>query len=288
VLFPNGLVSPRNSSSSPAGATTCSSLAVRGTFDDCQAHGEAGLRIRRCASQFELSSANSINLGRCCRRRCTTPRQPRSSGAARRAAVVRDAERQSRQRRGLLWARHLGLPIGEVVLAHNANRPVTDYLGAATGSRAERRDARVGDGRRQSEQHGAPAGAVSGPIDCHTRRKCRPAASTMRDPRAHSRPIRRRYGQVWCPHTATAAEAWARLPEASGAKPLVHRRDRASGQVRRDRRAADRPRGRRAAGAACAVRPAVAFHRNRTRAAGAARRCSRAECRSSPSAATGS
>ena len=27
-----------------------------------------------------------------------------------------------------LWARELGLPIGDIVLAHNANRTVPDYL----------------------------------------------------------------------------------------------------------------------------------------------------------------
>ncbi len=62
-----------------------------------------------------------------------------------------------------LWARKLGLPIGDIVLAHNANRTVPDFLDSGEWQpRAEHRDAGLGHGRRQSEQHGAPARAVSG------------------------------------------------------------------------------------------------------------------------------
>ena len=85
----------------------------------------------------------------------------------------------------------MGLPIGEVVLAHNANRTVPGLSrAAASGSRAERRHARLGDGRRQSEQPGAPAGAVSrSSASCAAAvRAC--SVSDDADPRAHPHRLR--------------------------------------------------------------------------------------------------
>ena len=64
VLFPQGRVSPRQQQQLTCWGGNVQSLAVRGTFDDCQrlvkqAFADAGLSER-----FDLSSANSINIGR--------------------------------------------------------------------------------------------------------------------------------------------------------------------------------------------------------------------------------
>ena len=213
VLFPKGLVSPTQERQLTCWDDNVQSLAVRGTFDDCQrmvkeAFVDAALRAR-----FELSSANSINLGR------LLPQ----------AAYYVAASRQSAARHGVpasfvipsgnlgnatacIWARRLGAPIGEVLLAHNANRTVPDYLESGhyrprpsvatlasamdvgAPSNLERLTALYPDAARL----GATLSAVS--ID--------DAAI-----RARIRADHLRYGRVWCPHTATAAEAWARLPE---------------------------------------------------------------------------
>ena len=62
-----------------------------------------------------------------------------------------------------VWAREAGLPIGDIVLATNENRTVTEFLDTgAWRPRAERRDAGLGDGRRQPVEHGAAARALSG------------------------------------------------------------------------------------------------------------------------------
>jgi threonine synthase len=71
----------------------------------------------------------------------------------------------------------------------------------------ERRDAGLGDGRRQPEQHGAPALAVP-------RTTAVARSSSRRSPvsddeiRATIRRDYREYGQTWCPHTATAAHVY--------------------------------------------------------------------------------
>ena len=141
-----------------------------------------------------------------------------------------------------LWARELGLPIAEVVLAHNANRTVPDYLES-------------GQWRpRPSVATLASAMDVGDPSNMERLRALFPQLAGLRAAvsavsigdeaiRARIRSGYRQFGQVWCPHTATAAEAWERLPEERrrrGRWVLVAHG--APGQVPRDRRAADRAR----------------------------------------------
>jgi threonine synthase len=64
VLFPKGLVSPTQQQQLTCWGDNVRSLAVRGTFDDCQALVKQAFVDPSMRSQFELSSANSINLGR--------------------------------------------------------------------------------------------------------------------------------------------------------------------------------------------------------------------------------
>ncbi|HKD55058.1 MAG TPA: pyridoxal-phosphate dependent enzyme, partial [Steroidobacteraceae bacterium] len=129
VLFPKGLVSPTQERQLTCWGGNVRSLAVRGTFDDCQRLVKAAFLDQTLSEQRALSSANSINLGRLL---------PQSVYyAATSLAVWREhGERASfvvpsgnlGNALACLWARQVGLPIGEVVLAHNANRTVPDYL----------------------------------------------------------------------------------------------------------------------------------------------------------------
>ncbi len=105
------------------------SFAVQGRFDDCQrlvkqAFADAELRAR-----FRLSSANSINLGR------LLPQMVYYWAASltiqRRLGVPASFAIPSGNlgnATACLWARRLGAPIGTVLLAHNANSTVPDYL----------------------------------------------------------------------------------------------------------------------------------------------------------------
>jgi threonine synthase len=212
VLFPRGLVSPTQERQLTCWGDNVRSLAVRGTFDDCQrlvkeAFLDPGLRARGA-----LSSANSINLGR------LLPQAVYYAAAS--LAVWREhGERASfvipsgnlGNSLACLWARQAGLPIGAVVLAHNANRSVPDYLAS-------------GEWRpRPSIATLASAMDVGNPSNMERLRALYPqlpqlraavSAASVSDEEIRER-IRagyRTYGQIWCPHTATAAEAWERLP----------------------------------------------------------------------------
>jgi threonine synthase len=214
VLFPKGLVSPTQERQLTCWGSNVRSLAVRGTFDDCQRLVKAAFADPELKHRTMMSSANSINLGRLL---------PQMSyfAAASLAVWRRYGEPASfvvpsgnlGNAVACLWARAAGLPIGEVMLAHNANRTVPDYL--ETGAWRP----------RPSIATLASAMDVGDPSNAERLRALYPdfsdlrgalSACSVRDDeiRARIRADYQRYGQIWCPHTATAAEAYERLPAA--------------------------------------------------------------------------
>jgi threonine synthase len=222
VLYPKGLVSPRQEQQLTCWGDNVRALSVEGTFDDCQrlvkaAFADAGIRARR-----ELSSANSINVGRLL---------PQASYYA--LASLEVWRRTGRAANFIvpsgnlgnvlacIWARTVGLPIGEVVLGFNSNRTVPDYLDS-------------GEWRpRASVATLASAMDVGNPSNMERLRHLYPDWSALRgalsavavsddEIRARIRADRATYGQTWCPHTAVGAEVWSRLaPAQRAAGPWV-------------------------------------------------------------------
>jgi threonine synthase len=219
VLFPKGLVSPTQERQLTCWGGNVKSFAVRGTFDDCQrlvkqAFLDPGLR-----EQTELSSANSINLGRLLPQAvyyaATSLAIWRKYGEP--ASFVIPSGNLGNAA-ACIWARKVGLPIGEVVLAHNANRTVPDYL-------------ETGDWKpRPSIATLASAMDVGNPSNMERLRALFPELGDMRSAvtaftvtddaiRARIRAGFETFGQVWCPHTATAAEAYEQLAAARQGAP---------------------------------------------------------------------
>jgi len=212
VLFPKGLVSPTQERQLTCWGGNVRSVRVRGTFDDCQRLVKAAFADDSLRTQRTLSSANSINLGRLL---------PQSIyyAAASLAVWRQHGERASfvvpsgnlGNALACLWARQLGLPIGEVILAHNANRAVPDYLASGEWQ------------PRASIATLASAMDVGNPSNMERLRALFPQLQELRSAvsacsvsddeiRGRIRAGYHEYGQIWCPHTAAAAEAWTRLP----------------------------------------------------------------------------
>ncbi|HEY6451725.1 MAG TPA: threonine synthase [Steroidobacteraceae bacterium] len=222
VFYPKGLVSPTQEQQLTCWGGNVRSFAVRGRFDDCQrlvkqAFADAALRER-----FDLTSANSINLGRLLPQTvyywAASLRVSRSLGQP--VSFVIPSGNLGNAT-ACVWARRLGAPIASIVLAHNANRTVPDYLEqgmlrarASVATLSSAMD--VGDPSNLERLRalypdavalGAAVSAVS--ID---------DAAT----RARIRADFERYRRIWCPHTAVAAEAHARLTAAQrGAGPWL-------------------------------------------------------------------
>jgi threonine synthase len=222
VLYPDGLVSPRQEQQLTCWDGNVSTLSVAGTFDDCQRLVKDAFAQPDLRERAELSSANSINVGRLL---------PQASYYA--YASLQVWRRTGRPANfvvpsgnlgnvlACVWAREVGLPIGSVAMAFNANRTVPDYL--ERGEWAP----------RASVATLASAMDVGNPSNMERLRHLYPewrqlteavTAVTVSDDeiRARVRADHAALGQVWCPHTATAAEAYARLaPGRRAAGPWV-------------------------------------------------------------------
>jgi threonine synthase len=214
ILYPAGLVSPRQEQQLTCWGDNVASLRLAGTFDDCQrlvkeAFGDAAL-----ARRHRFSSANSINIGR------LLPQMVYY------AASSLEIERRTHAKASYIipagnlgnafaavWARALGFPIARIILAHNINRTVPDFLKTGVWQPLP------------SIATLASAMDVGNPSNMERVRALYPTLSGIREQLSadsvDDATIRTRigedfmhYGRVWCPHTATAAEVYSRLSEA--------------------------------------------------------------------------
>ena len=214
VLFPKGLVSPTQQQQLTCWGDNVQSFAVRGSFDDCQRLVKEAFLDPALRARFELSSANSINLGRLLPQMVyyvASSLQVQAATGESASYVIPSGNLGNAT--ACVWARRLGAPIDRIVLAHNANRTVPDYLrdgvlrprasvatlasamDVGNPSNLERLTALYPD----AAQLGAALSAVS----------ISDAAISARISSDFER-----YGTIWCPHTAAGAEAYAQLPEA--------------------------------------------------------------------------
>jgi len=212
VLYPDGRVSERQAHQLTCWGDNVLSLAVQGSFDDCQAMAKAAL-ADPALTRYRFSSANSINIGRLL---------PQSTYYA---AASLQHFRETGRKPGFVvptgnlgnalaccMARQFGLPIGEIVLATNANRLISDFL---AGEEWLPRDS--------IETH-ASAMDVGNPSNMERLRYLFGEADELNgivsavsvSDREIEQEIRQNfseYGLVTCPHTATATHAWRHLTD---------------------------------------------------------------------------
>ncbi len=230
ILYPDGRVSPRQAHQLGCFGDNVSALRVAGRFDDCQRMVKAALGDAMLQDTVPLSSANSISLGR------LLPQMSYHAHAALGWWYAHGTPLNFMVPTGnlgnalaCLWARALGLPIGEVQLSCNANTTLPDFFAG-------------GDYRpREAVATVANAMDVGAPSNFERLRWTVPDERTLRAQlQAHSvddATIRqtitrhaRDHGEVFCPHTATAihrldrrradgdASAWAVVATAHPAK----------------------------------------------------------------------
>ena len=184
-------------------------LEVDGDFDACQRMVKAAFAERALSERHNLTSANSINIAR------LLPQ----------AAYMAWAARQAYEKNGVkpgliiptgnlghgvaaIWARHMGAPWGPIVLATNANRTLADW---SISGRYE---------PRASIATLANAMDVGAPSNFERLNALPDDAARLSVELVEDRAIRARIkadfersGYVWCPHSATAAEALSRMRE---------------------------------------------------------------------------
>lgn len=204
ILYPDGLVSPRQAHQLGCFGDNVTALRVAGRFDDCQRMVKAALNNAALQADVPLSSANSISLGR------LLPQMSYYAHAALGWWRTHDTPLDLIVPTGnlgnamaALWVREMGLPIGKVRLACNANATLPDYFGGADYT------------PREAVATVANAMDVGAPSnferlrwtypDQAALRRALPAQSVSDD--AIRQTIARHaadHGEVFCPHTATA------------------------------------------------------------------------------------
>ena len=213
VLFPDGRVSERQAHQLTCWGGNVLSLRVRGAFDDCQALVKSALADANLGSRFRFSSANSINIGRLL---------PQSTYYAH-ASLEHYARTGHKpgfivptgnlgNALACVMAREMGLPIGPIVLATNANRTISDYFDTLKWL------------PRPSVQTLASAMDVGDPSNMERLRSLVGDAETLRERlgvlsvsdeliEVAIRQDYEEFGFATCPHTATATHTWRMLDD---------------------------------------------------------------------------
>jgi threonine synthase len=211
VLFPDGRVSARQAHQLCCWSDNVLSLKVQGAFDDCQALVKGAMADAELSAAHRFSSANSINIGRLL---------PQSTYYA--DASIRHYRRTGRKPGFIIptgnlgnafaciMAREMGLPIGPVILATNANRTIADYFETLEWL------------PRASLQTLASAMDVGDPSNMERLRHLLGEADVLREQlgvlsvsdeqiQASIRQDYAEFGFATCPHTATATHTYRQL-----------------------------------------------------------------------------
>jgi threonine synthase len=212
VLYPTGLVSPRQAAQLACWGDNVKTFSVHGTFDECQRMVKEAFADASLKQTHELSSANSINVGRLLPQMVYYVKSAlelyRRTGKPANFIIPSGNLGNSM---ACIWARAMGLPIGEVILAINANKTIPDFLQSGEWQ------------PRPSIATLASAMDVGNPSNMERLRALYPYEQIVKQVSAVSvsdEQIRARIKhdaetlkQVWCPHTATAAEVYWHLPK---------------------------------------------------------------------------
>jgi threonine synthase len=203
VLFPDGRVSPRQEHQLTCWGDNIISLAVRGEFDDCQRMAKELFADHEVSKKFGLCSANSINVGRLLPQTMYYIKSSLDHFAATGEPsnyIVPTGNLGNAF--ACAWAKQMGFPIGQLVLATNANRTIPDFLqtgewrpGASIATLASAMDVGNPSNMERLRSLWGEAGSLATRI----------SAFSVSDEQIR-RQIKaefRRNGMAWCPHTAT-------------------------------------------------------------------------------------
>ena len=221
ILFPKGRVSARQERQLTCWSDNVLSLEVEGSFDDCQALVKSAFVDPDLSKRYHFSSANSINIGRLLpqstyyaysslmhfRQTGNKPNYIIPTGNLGNALAC-------------ILARDMGLPIGDIILATNANRLIADYLEGAEWL------------PRASLQTLATAMDVGNPSNMERLRNTHGEQDSLRglirsvsvsDDKieAQIQEQHKALGMDICPHTATAFQAYSELPEEERGKDWI-------------------------------------------------------------------
>jgi len=219
ILYPDGRVSPRQAHGLECWGDNVRTFRVAGTFDDCQRMAKTALADTDLRRARSLTSANSISLGRLL---------PQVAYYAHTAAAFRRAHGEALNlivptgnlgnAAAAFLAKRMGLPIGEIVLATNANDVLPryfdggDYAPEATkATLANAMDVGAPSNFERLRHWHRDDAELRGAL-----RAWSVSDATIREVIADA-PAR--HGIVACPHTACGLHALHRIRDAGDTRP---------------------------------------------------------------------
>jgi threonine synthase len=129
ILYPKGKISKKQEHQIACWDSNILSLAVNGTFDDCQKMVKDAFQDPWWQNEMSISSANSINIGRLLPQiiyYAFTSFQYYSLSKEKPGFVIPTGNLGNAT--AAYWAKEMGFPIREIVLATNENKVIGDFL----------------------------------------------------------------------------------------------------------------------------------------------------------------
>jgi threonine synthase len=204
IVFPKDGVSERQRKQLTCWGDNIHSYAVNGNFDTCQKLVKSAFSDPALRGTGKMSSANSINIGRLLPQvtyyalaSIQYLRKHRSSASF----IIPTGNAGNAV--AALWAKEMGFPIGSIGMATNANRVIPDYFKsgdwkplASIATLANAMD--VGNASNMERAFHLEAQGF------HLKENVFSVAVSDEEIRKTIAAGEKEYGEVWCPHTATA------------------------------------------------------------------------------------
>ena len=202
ILFPKGRISARQEKQLTFWRENVRAFAVNGDFDACQKLAKDAIADFELQSKHSFISANSISLGRLLPQMIYHARasvEYASQTGAKPNLIIPSGNLGNGV--AAMWAKSLGAPIGKVVLATNANRSLTSFL----ASKEWKPFATVAT-LANAMDVGAPSNIerLRSLFPNHNQLSENVDSESVSDLEISQVIKDQTYGEVWCPHSATA------------------------------------------------------------------------------------
>lgn len=212
LLYPEGRVSPRQAHQLGAFGDNVTALRVAGAFDDCQRMVKAAF-ADGALEPLRLTSANSISLGRLLPQLAYHAHAAWSLAGPPLNLVVPTGNLGNAL--AAVWAREIGAPIGDIVLATNANRTLLEFFDSGF-YRARPSVATLASAMDVGDPSNFERLVWTFPELTVLRSRVRARAVADADISRTIQEGEHRHGQVFCPHTAAGVSVLEEL-RAAGA-----------------------------------------------------------------------
>ncbi|MGV6852013.1 MAG: threonine synthase [bacterium] len=221
VLYPKGLVSPRQEHQLCCWSDNIHSVRVAGRFDDCQALVKEAFVDEEFSNKYRLTSANSISVGRLLPQMSyyaySSLQHWHKTGEKLNYVIPAGNVGNSL---ACIWAKKIGMPIGDVVLATNENKTIPDFL---QSNQWEPRESKATLASAMDVGNPSNMERLRHLLPDHDQRNQAISAYSVTDKQIEEqiKEVYQQWNYMICPHTATAFHVYNELNAEQKNKPWI-------------------------------------------------------------------